>query len=322
LEQITLKQTDLTVSRIVLGTMTFGGQADERTSARILAKAMDAGINFLDTANAYNKGVTEEILGKLLDGRRHRFILASKVFNKMGEGPDESGLSRAAIFKGVEESLKRLRTDYLDIYYLHQPDWKVPIEESLAAMEELVKQGKVRYPASSNYAAWQVVQMQEVARREGYKPAVITQPMYNLLARGVEQEYLAMNEVYDLSTVVYNPLAGGLLTGKHDRSKITPGTRFDNNRMYQDRYWHEDMFDAVEALQRVAEQDKRTLVSLSLNWLLRHTSVDCVILGATKVEQLESNLRSLEEGPLSENALRACDVVWYALRGPAPKYNR
>ncbi len=322
MEQITLKQTDLTVSRVCLGTMTFGGQADEGTSARILAKAIDAGINFLDTANAYNKGQTESILGRLLDGRRHRYVLASKVFNRMGDGPDEAGLSRAAIFRGVEDSLRRLRTDYLDIYYLHQPDWKVPIEESLEAMNELVKQGKVRYPASSNYAAWQVVQMQEIAKRNGYKPAAITQPMYNLVARGVEQEYLAMCEAYGLSTVVYNPLAGGLLTGKHTRGAVTPGTRFDKNQMYQDRYWHEDMFDAVEGLQEIAAQENRGMVSLALNWLMRHSSVDCVILGATKPEQLEANLAALEEGRLSENALRACDVIWYALRGPSPKYNR
>jgi len=302
--------------------MTFGGQADESTSARILAKAIDAGINFVDTANAYNKGVTEQILGRLLDGRRHRYILASKVFNRMGDHPEEAGLSRAAIIRACEDSMRRLRTDYLDIYYLHQPDWNVPIEESLAAMDDLVRQGKVRYPASSNYASWQVVQMQEAAKRNGYKPASITQPMYNLLARGIEQEYMAMCEAYNVSTVVYNPLAGGLLTGKHNRSTITPGTRFDNNRMYQDRYWHEDMFDAVEALQEVAAQENRSMVSLALNWLMWHASIDCVILGATRVEQLEANLAALQEGRLSENSLRACDVVWYALRGPAPKYNR
>lgn len=322
MEQITLKQTDLTVSRVCLGTMTFGGQADESTSARILARAIDAGINFIDTANAYNKGVTEEIVGRLLNGRRHRYILASKVFNRMGDGPDEAGLSKAAIMRGIEDSLRRLRTDYLDIYYLHQPDWNVPIEESLAAMDELVKQGKVRYPASSNYASWQIVQMNEIAKRNGYKPAVITQPMYNLIARGIEQEYMAMSEAYGISTVVYNPLAGGLLTGKHNRSSVTPGTRFDNNRMYQDRYWHEDMFDAVEELQKVAAQENRSMVSLALNWLMKHTAIDCVILGATRVEQLDSNLAVLEEGRLSENSLRACDVVWHALKGPAPKYNR
>lgn len=322
MERITLKQTDLAVSRVVLGTMTFGGQADEATSRRILDKAIDSGINFLDTANSYNKGVTEEIVGRALLGRRSNYILASKCFNKMGDGADESGLSRKAMFRAIEDSLRRLRTDYLDVYYLHQPDWNVPIDETLETMEELVKQGKVRYPASSNYAAWQVAQMQEAARRNGYKPAVITQPMYNLLARGIEQEYCAMAQAYGISMVVYNPLAGGLLTGKHRRDSYTPGTRFDNNKMYQDRYWHEDTFDAVEALEQVARQENRSLISVALNWVMRHSPVDCMILGATSVEQLDMNLSTLAHGPLSENTLKTCDVIWGALRGQTPNYNR
>ncbi|MBL8209770.1 MAG: aldo/keto reductase [Bryobacterales bacterium] len=322
MQTVSLPQTDLTVSRICLGTMTFGGQADEATSARILATAFGAGINFVDTANAYNKGVSEEFLGRLLAGKRHDIILASKVFNRMGDLPHESGLSCKAIVHAIEQSLLRLRTDYLDLYYLHAPDWNVPIEESLEAMETLVKQGKVRYPASSNYAGWQVMQMQCLAKEKGYKPAVITQPMYNVLARGIEQEYLAMAKACAVSLVVYNPLAGGLLTGKHRRDTYTPGTRFDNNKMYQDRYWHSAMFDAVEALEQAAKDDGRTLISLSLNWLLHHTPAQCMILGASSPEQLTSNLATLQDGPLSANALDACDSVWQTLRGPTPKYNR
>ncbi|MBL8222127.1 MAG: aldo/keto reductase [Bryobacterales bacterium] len=322
MERIFLPQTDLQVSRIVLGTMTFGGQADEPMSREILDCALDAGINFVDTANVYNKGVSEDILGRLLKGRRQDVVLASKVFGKMGDGPDESGLSRAAILRAVEDSLRRLQTDYLDVYYLHQPDWNTPIEESLEAMDALVRQGKVRYPASSNYAGWQVAEMHEIARRNGYRPAAITQPMYNVLARGIEQEYTAMARRYQVSMLVYNPLAGGLLTGKHQRSAFTPGTRFDNNRMYQDRYWHEDMFDAVEGLQAAAQQEGRSLISLALNWLLHHSPAQGIILGASRTEQLESNLRTLADGPLTENSRRTCDVVWQALRGQTPKYNR
>ncbi|HUQ95932.1 MAG TPA: aldo/keto reductase [Bryobacteraceae bacterium] len=322
MQTTTLKRTGLNVSRVVLGTMTFGGQADETTSGQILDRALDAGINFVDTANAYNKGVTEEILGRALKGRRDRVVLASKVFNKMGDAADEQGLSRKAIERAIEDTLRRLRTDYLDLYYLHAPDWNVPIEESLAAMDSLVQAGKVRFPASSNYASWQVVQMLSLAANYGYRPAAVTQPMYNLLARGIEQEYLAMTQYYGISTVVYNPLAGGLLTGKHRRQAVTPGTRFDKNKMYQDRYWHDNMFDAVDALQEIAREERRTLVSLALNWIYHHTVADCMILGATSVEQLDENLKALEEGPLSENALRGCDAIWDALRGPAPKYNR
>lgn len=322
MDYITLKQTDLKVSRVVLGTMTFGGQADEAVSSGIMDFAIDRGINFFDTANAYNKGETEVILGRYLKGKRHQLILASKVFNKMGDGPEEKGLSRTAILRAVDASLARLQTDYLDVYYLHQPDWTVPIEESLETMQRLVQAGKVRYVASSNYASWQIVQMQHLAASHGWKPAVITQPMYNLLARGIEQEYLAMTQAYQLSSIVYNPLAGGLLTGKHRRGAVTPGTRFDNNRMYQDRYWHEDMFDAVEELEKTAQSEGRSLISVALNWVYRHTRVDGMILGATSRQQLEQNLRVLEDGPLSDNILRTCDVLWQALRGPVPKYNR
>jgi len=302
--------------------MTFGGQADEALSGRILGAALDSGVNFVDTANSYNKGLSEEILGRALQGRRHRVILATKVFNKMGEAPEDRGLSKTAIFRAIEASLRRLRTDYVDLYYLHQPDWSVPLEESLDAMDQLVRQGKVRYPASSNYAAWQVARMQALAEKRGYRPAVITQPMYNLLARGIEQEYLAMAREYGISTVVYNPLAGGLLTGKHKRDAFTPGTRFDNNRMYQDRYWHAGMFDAVEALEKIAAREDRSIISLALNWLFRHTPADCVILGATSVEQLTANLKTLDGAPLSENALHAAGLVWETLKGPTPLYNR
>src|SRR5215471_8081503 len=188
----TLKHTELTVSRACFGTMTFGAQVDEAAALRIFDRALDGGINFFDTANVYNRGVSETIVGKALKGRRDRIVLASKVRGKMGDGPLDSGLSRAAILKAIDDSLRRLGTDYLDIYYLHQPDYDAPIEESLAAMDGLVRAGKVRYPAASNYAAWQMTQMLAIAGKQGYRPAVITQPMYNLLARGIEPEYLPM----------------------------------------------------------------------------------------------------------------------------------
>jgi 1-deoxyxylulose-5-phosphate synthase len=198
----------------------------------------------------------------------------------------------------------------------------VALEETLDAMEQLVRQGKVRYPASSNYSGWQVCRMLWLAEKNGYKPARITQPMYNLLARGIEQEYLPMAKELGVSTVVYNPLAGGLLTGKHDRERPLPGTRFDKNQMYLDRYWHPAYFDAVERLKEIASGAGRSMVSLSLNWLLHHTQTDCAILGASRLEQLEANLKAAEEGPLTEDVVSACDEVWGRLRGVTPKYNR
>jgi aryl-alcohol dehydrogenase-like predicted oxidoreductase len=322
MQMIRLEHTALEVSRLAFGTMTFGGQADEATATALVERSLEAGINFFDTANIYNQGRAEELLGRALGARRKDVVLASKVRGRMGEAPDESGLSRAAIRRAVEDSLRRLGTDYLDLYYLHQPDYAVPIEETLGAMDELVREGKVRYPASSNYAAWQVVEMLHIAGTHGYQPAVVTQPMYNLLARGIEQEYLPMAKHYGVSTIVYNPLAGGLLTGKQNRTSPLAGTRFDNNRMYLDRYWYDALFDAVEELRAVARRAGRSMISLSFNWLLHHTAADGVILGASRLEQLEENLQAIGQGALSGDTVEACDAVWERLRGVTPQYNR
>ena len=302
--------------------MTFGSQVDEAAAFRIVDRCLDLGVNFFDTANVYNHGASEVIVGKALKGRREKIVLASKVRGKMGDGADQAGLSRAAIERGVEDSLRRLQTDYLDLYYLHQPDYAVPIEESLETMDRLVKQGKVRYPASSNYSGWQVCRMQWIAEKSGYKRATVTQPMYNLLARGIEQEYLPMAKEFGVSTVVYNPLAGGMLTGKQKREAPLKGTRFDGNAMYLGRYWHAEDFDAVGELLDIARKAGRSAVSLALNWLLHHTPIDCLILGASKIEQLEENLGAMEDGPLAADTLSACDAVWAKIRGVSPQYNR
>jgi len=320
--KITLKRTDLTVSRFCFGTMTFGKPLDQAGATQLVNRCIEAGINFFDTANVYQTGVAETMLGHAIKGRRDQLVIASKVFFKVGEGADQQGLSRKAILRAIDESLQRLGTDYLDIYYFHAPDHSVPVAESMEAMQALVKQGKVRYPASSNYAGWEVVQMLCLAKERGWSAPYISQPMYNLLARGIEQEYLAMCKEFGVSTVVYNPLAGGLLTGKHKPEKITPGTRFDNNKLYQDRYWHEQYFQSVERLGKIAQSAGRSLVSLALNWLLHHTASDCVILGASRLEQLNENLTTIDDGPLSEHVVKACDEVWRNLRGPLPVYNR
>jgi aryl-alcohol dehydrogenase-like predicted oxidoreductase len=322
MDRVNLKYTGLEVSRICFGTMTFGGQTDAEAARRMIDLCAGAGINFLDTANVYNAGASEEMLGRLLEGRRQDFIIASKVRNKMGDGVDMAGLSRGAIFRAIDDSLRRLKTDYVDLYYLHLPDYAVDIEESLDAMNELVKQGKVRWLASSNYSGWQVVEMHWMAERKGYQAPYVGQPMYNLIARGIEQEYLAMSKRFGISNVVYNPLAGGLLTGKQRRDAPLPGTRFDNNRMYLDRYWHQADFDAVDQLQRIAAAAGRSLVSLALNWIYHHTPVECIILGASRVDHLDENLKVLSDGPLDTETLAGCDKVWNALRGPTPKYNR
>ncbi|MGA2269607.1 MAG: aldo/keto reductase [Bryobacteraceae bacterium] len=322
METRTLSHTGLTVSRACFGTMPFGLQADQATATRMIDLLIDRGVNFFDTANIYNKGAAEIMLGNALKGRRDKVVVASKVRMKMGDGPLESGLSRAAILKNIDESLSRLQTDYLDLYYLHAPDWSVRIEETLETMDGLVRAGKVRYPAFSNYAAWQVVQMLWIAERNGYRPPFISQVMYNLLARGIEQEYVAMCREFGVSITVYNPLAGGLLSGKHQPERPLAGSRFDDNKLYSDRYWHPAYFEAVDELRGAAERAGRSLIDLSLNWLLDHTATDCVILGASTMEQLEQNLEAFGRGPLAPDTLAVCEAVWRKLRGLTPSYNR
>jgi aryl-alcohol dehydrogenase-like predicted oxidoreductase len=322
MQTITLKNTDLQVSRVCFGTMTFGSQADQPASTAMIDFCLDNGINFIDTANVYNDGASEVLLGNALKGRRNRVVLASKVHGTMGPGADQRGLSKKAILRALEDSLKRLGTDHLDIYYLHRPDYDVPIQESLEAMDHLRRQGKIRYIATSNYSGWQVAQMFAISERRSAQPPRISQPMYNLLARGVEQEYLPMCKEFSVSTVVYNPLAGGLLTGKQRHDAPVQGSRFDGNQMYLDRYWHPAYFEAVDRLKTVASNAGRSLVSLSLNWLLHHTAADCIILGASHLDQLKNNVHELKDGPLQPETIAACDQVWQSLRGVTPNYNR
>lgn len=319
----TFPQTDLSVSRLCLGTMTFGSQTNEADAARMVDICLDAGINFFDTANVYNQGLSEEITGRCLGKRRSKVVLASKVRGAMGDPVEYEGLSRAAIRRGLEDSLRRLGTDHLDVYYLHQPDYNTPIEETLEALEELRREGKVRYTATSNYAAWQIAEMFAICEKQGYAPPRISQPMYNALARGIEQEYIPFARRYGVGLAVYNPLAGGLLTGKQSpESGPLPGTRFDGNERYVNRYWHGPYFEAVESMKTLAVKYDRTPVELALVWLMQQEAVDSVILGASKVEHLEMNIAAAQGEPLPDEALAECDEVWEELHGPTPNYNR
>ncbi len=322
METTLLPGTDLTVSRLCFGNMTFGSQTDEPNGGRIIDYCLGEGINFLDTANVYNKGISEEFLGRILRGRRDKIVLATKCRGAMGDRPDEAGLSKAAIFKAIDDSLRRLQTDHVDIYYLHQPDYTVPIEETIEAVDALVKAGKVRYPAISNYAGWQVAQARDIAGRRGFRPIHVAQVMYNLLARGLEQEFVPFAKEYKVALVVYNPLAGGMLTGKQRREAPAAGTRFDGNKMYLDRYWHPAFFDAVDELAEIAKQAGRSLISLSLNWLLHHTDTASIILGASRLDQVEQNIAASREGKLTADVVERCGEVWAKLRGPSPRYNR
>ena len=296
------------------GTLPFGSQVDETTARAMVNRCLDAGITRFDTADAYNRHASEEILGRVIRGRKD-VTVSTKVGARYGKAPPESGLSRGWILKSIDGSLRRLGVERVEVYYMHQPDPRVPIDETLGAFDEVIGSGKAGGFGHSNFAAWQVMEM--IAK--GRKP-VIAQQMLNLIARGVEQEYLPFARQYGVPTLAYNPLAGGLLTGKHNRKQEpAKGTRFDGNEMYRKRYWSGAMFDAVEELVRIAKEAGKTIVQLSLQWAQQKS--EGLLLGATTLEQLEENLAALD-GTLDEATLAACDAVWEDLRGPLPKYNR
>ncbi len=322
MEQRPLGKTGLQVSRIALGTMTFGGQVDEAGAASMVDYALDQGVNFIDTANAYAGGESERILGKILGGRRDRVVLATKVGIKTGDAPNQQGLSAAAIAHAIEESLRRLQTDYVDLYYLHQPDYKVGLEESLGALDRLVRSGKVRFLGASNYASWQVCRMLWLAAQNTWQPVRVVQPMYNVIVRGIEQELLPFCKEFGLATVVYNPLAGGLLTNKQRPAAPISGSRFERMPVYKDRYWHGVNFEAVHELGEAAKAEGRSPTSLALGWLLHHSPADCVLVGASNLNQLRENLEAATHDPLSEATLPVCENVWQKLRGVQPQYNR
>jgi aryl-alcohol dehydrogenase-like predicted oxidoreductase len=301
--------------------MTFGGQADERTALEIMDVAAAAGINFFDTADVYQKGRSEELVGKWLQGRRDRIVLATKVYGATGDGPNDRGLSRAHILGAVEASLRRLRTDYLDLYQAHHPDPEAPLDETLRALDDLARQGKVRYLGCSNYSAWQVCKALWISDAESLARFDCVQPRYNLLYREIERELLPLCADQGLGVIVYNPLAGGMLTGKYSReSPPPPDTRMGLREIYRERYWHARNFDAIDRLCPVAARHGHSLVQLALAWVLSRPTITSAIVGATAPAQLQQSLSAVGL-PLGEEELRACDEVWEALRGrdPSPR---
>lgn len=317
--------TDLKTAPLVLGTMTFGGQVDRDGAARMVEQCREAGVTMFDTANVYTEGESERILGEVVAPFRSEVLLASKVFNATGPGPDERGLRRPAIEKALDASLRRLGTDYLDVYYFHLPDRDAPLEESLEAMQDAMAAGKVRHMAVSNHAAWQIAEVRCVQERRGWPGVHISQPMYNLLARRLEDEYAEFSQRYEMFDIVYNPLAGGLLTGKHaNPGRPQEGTRFtgDMGEMYRGRYWNDAQFDAVHDLERIASEAGLTLIELAFRWLLGRPTVGAILLGASSPDQLATNLAAAQGPALADDVTQACDEVWARLRGAAPKYNR
>ncbi|WP_313154194.1 aldo/keto reductase [Lacrimispora sp.] len=317
-----LPGTSIKVSSISLGTMMFGAQTSEADSLAIMDYACGQGVNFWDTANVYNQGESERIVGKALKGRRDKIILATKVNGQMGDNPNDRGLSRRNIISAVDASLKRLNTDYIDLYYMHAPDYETKIEESLETMSGLIKSGKIRYIGVSNFAAWQIADMLAICDMRGYIAPVITQNVYNLITRGVETELVPFLQAHELGMAVYNPIAGGLLAGKHKPGTPLENTRFSNSETYYKRYWSDENFAAVDKLTEIASEHGMSLLELSMKWCAGRAKVTSVISGVSTLSQIEQNIASLEGPVLNDDVLQACDAVWHTLAGTYFGYNR
>ena len=307
MRHVRLGRTGLSVSRLCLGTMTFGVQCNEPTSIAILDRAAAGGITFLDTADVYplgggldTVGRTEEILGRWLQGRRSDFVIATKCVGAMSARPWDRGSSRKHILDAVEGSLRRLCTNYVDLYQLHQPDPETPIDETLRALDDVVRSGKARYVGCSNFHAYQVARALGRSEAQGLVRFDSVQPRYNLLFRQVERELLPLCQEEGVGVIPYNPLAGGFLSGKHRRETgPTAGTRFtlgNAARIYGDRYWHDREFATVEALRSLAEEAGTSLPRLAVAWVLAHPAITAPIVGASRPEQLDDVLPAAEKG--------------------------
>ena len=311
MRHVRLGRTGLPVSRLCLGTMTFGVQCDERASRAVLDRAADGGITFLDTADVYpiggtpeTVGRTEEILGRWLRGRRHEFIVATKCSGATGSRSWDRGLSRKHVLDAIDASLRRLQTDYVDLYQAHHPDPDTPIDETLRAFDDVVRAGKARYVGCSNYPAWQTARALGRSDVLGVARFDTVQPRYNLLFRQIERDVLPLCQMDGLAVIPYNPLAGGFLSGKHRREAgPTAGTRFTLGtaaKRYQERYWREREFETVEDLRGLAAEAGMSMVQLALAWVLAHPAVTSPIVGASRPGQLDDPIaavgKSLDPG--------------------------
>ncbi len=306
MDSIRLGNTGLRVSRLCLGTMTFGLQCDEATSFAIMDKAAEGGIDFFDTADAYPlggdgdlRGRTEEIIGRWLKGKRLDYVIATKCFVPMGPKPFHGGNSRRHIMDAVDASLRRLNTDFIDLYQLHMVDPNTPIDETLEALNALVVSGKVRYIGCSNHLAYQVARALGRSEAKGLVKFVSVQPRYNLLYREIERELIPLCLEDGLAVIPYNPMAGGMLSGKHDRTKApTEGTRFTAPSyagvLYRQRYWQDQVFDAVDAIKAAADEAGLSMPTMAVAWVLAQPGITSPLVGASRPDQLDATLKAVE----------------------------
>ncbi len=319
MDYTTLGRTGLKVSRLCLGTMNFGPETDEKTSFQLMDAALDMDINFFDTANVYGwklgEGITEQIIGRWLaqgGGRREKIVLATKVYGRMGEAPNEGRLSAFHIRRACEESLRRLQTDHIDLYQMHHIDRETPWEEVWQAMEQLVAEGKVLYVGSSNFAGWHIAQAQSAAKERHFMGLVSEQSLYNLAARSIELEVIPACESYGLGLIPWSPLSGGLLAGAMEKAK--KGRRAKEHAQKQlDEYG--EQLEAYETLCRELGEDP---ADIALAWLLGNPTVTAPIIGPRTMDQLTGSLHALEI-ELDPEFLTKLDTIWPGPGGPAPE---
>jgi aryl-alcohol dehydrogenase-like predicted oxidoreductase len=310
-----LGRTGVSVSELCFGTMSFGGDADEAMSAAMYKAVRDAGINFFDSANEYNKGKSEEILGRLAKGHRDDLVITTKCFNPIREDVNARGGSRRHIVQAVEASLRRLQTDRIDVLFMHRYDVVTPIEETMRALEDLVRAGKVIYPAVSNWSAWQTQRAVDIQEHNSWSRLQVIQPMYNLVKRQAEVELLPMAAANGIGCIPYSPAAAGLLSGKYFGQATG---RLKTNKMYEARYGDAWMFEVAEKYTAFCKEKGLHPVSTAIAWVGTHPAVTAPIIGARNVEQLKDSLASVDVKMTPELRAEIADLS----RTPAPATDR
>jgi aryl-alcohol dehydrogenase-like predicted oxidoreductase len=305
---------------LAVGTMNFGKRTSEAEAHRVVRRSIERGLRYFDTANVYNGGESERILGRALGPDRKDCFIATKV-GLAGFPAKAEGLSGDVIAKAIDGSLARLGTDYVDVYYLHAPDPNVPIEETVLAMKVVLDAKKTRAWGVSNYASWQVLEIVHLADKHGLPRPAASQTLYNVLIRQLEVEYFAFARRYPVHTTVYNPLAGGLLSGTHKQASIPAGSRFEKNAMYQRRYWSTRFFELVDAITKVAAEEGMSLVDLSYAWVAGRPGVDSILLGPGDVAQLDAGIDGAAKR-LTPAAHQKLDELYTAFAGTDAKYAR
>jgi aryl-alcohol dehydrogenase-like predicted oxidoreductase len=288
-----LGNTGIKVSSLCMGTLTFGNGADKKTSAELFSRCRDVGINFFDCANVYAKGVSEEILGELVAPCRNEIVLTSKFYGGMGEDVNARGASRFHIRQAVEASLRRLKTDRLDVYFMHHFPENIPLEEALRSLNDLVRSGKILHIGASNFAAWQVAKALGISTFRTWSRIDVIQPMYNLVKRQAEVEILPMAQSESLGVITYSPLGGGLLTGKY-RAKRGQDGRITDNPMYKARYGYDNLYNIASSFSAFSDAHNYEPAALAVAWAAAHPAVTAPIIGARSLEQLEGSLKSLD----------------------------